>query len=153
MNLSYNLSEISSSLVYNLHCIMYGVRHSIGTKISNYHYFTFYIYNMFIFYCIIFSRLSNNKSRKLLVLSLMPCLYMCLFLYCQITSGTLNCPNSGRSATSHRGAAPEPHRDCNGQRGRPLRAKQVGHRKRKIYYLGGNFKFYGNGHLGLGSKS
>ena len=50
--------------------------------------FIFYIYNIFTFYCIIFSKLSTNKSRKLLVLCLMPC-----------------------------------------------------HRRRKIYCLGGNFKF------------
>ena len=59
---------------------------------------------------------------------------------------------SGGSAPSPRGAAPGHHggwghvhapfsKACNGQLGR------AGHRKRKIYCLGGNFKFSGYGKI------
>ena len=113
-------------------------------------YFTsylFYIYNMFTFYCIIFSKLSKNKSRKLLVLRIMPCLFVFIYLlpnyiwHTQILNifpvlGALPWPHRGRGHVTL-------NRVCNGQRGRPLRAKRVGHRKRKIFCFGRNFKFSG----------
>ena len=98
---------------------------------------------MFTFYCIIFSKLSKNKSRKLLVLFLMP-----YFFYCQTTSGNFNYQHfyggSAPRTGAHRGRHLVPlNRAYNGQRGRPLPAKLAGHRKQKIYCLGGNFKFSG----------
>ena len=64
---------------------------------------------MFIFYCILFSKLSKNKSRKLLVLCLMP-LWVYLFITKLLVAHSTIQNNSGGSARSPRGAAPGPHR-------------------------------------------
>ena len=99
---------------------MYGARHLIATKIINYQCsnYLFYILNlqyMFTFYCIIFSKLSKNKSRKMLVLCLtpwMPLSALCVYFF--ITklrlAHSINQQFYGGSAPSPMGAAPGPHR-------------------------------------------